>query len=150
MPDDIEANSGKAITAWRNAKWVRADHSMIDMETYSEFYGWQPYTARQVADDETEARLWEEAIDRGEIAAYVAPPPAPYTIAKTTPWLRMTDEEAELITGAMQQASARLKGIYDAASYLSSADPLWSTLHDMISATLGSSARADELLAPET
>lgn len=72
-----------------------------------------------------------------------------YTISKTTPWLRMTDEEAELLTAAMQQANARQKAIYDAASYLSSDDPLWSTLHDMIAATLGSTSRADELLAPE-
>lgn len=78
------------------------------------------------------------------------PTSSSYTISKTTPWLRMTDDEAELITGAMQQASARLKGIYDAASYLSSSDPLWATLHDMIATTLGSTDRADELLAPET
>ena len=73
-----------------------------------------------------------------------------YTIAKSTPWIRMTGEEAELITGAMQQADARLKGIYDASTYLNSADPLWTTLHDMIATTLGSTSRADELLAPET
>ncbi|MDM9643889.1 hypothetical protein [Rhizobium sp. S163] len=74
----------------------------------------------------------------------------PYTIAKSTPWIRMTGDEAELITGAMQQADARLKGIYDASTYLNSADPLWTTLHDMIATTLGSTSRADELLAPET
>ncbi len=78
------------------------------------------------------------------------PGPQPYRIAKSTPWLRMTDEEAELITGAMQQAPSRQKGIYDAATYLSSDDPLWAALHDMIATTLNSSTRADELLAPET
>ncbi len=80
---------------------------------------------------------------------YVPPISGAYRIAKTAPWRRMTDEEAELITGAMRQANARQKAIYDAASYLSSDDPLWSTLHDMIAATLGSASRADELLAPE-
>jgi hypothetical protein len=80
----------------------------------------------------------------------VDPAPTSYTIAKSTPWIRMSGDEAELITGAMQQADARMKGIYDASTYLSSADPLWSTLHDMIATTLNSSTRADELLAPET
>jgi len=78
------------------------------------------------------------------------PGPQPYRIAKSTPWIRMTDEEADLITGAMQQAPSRQKGIYDAATYLSSGDPLWSSLHDMIATTLNSTTRADELLAPET
>jgi hypothetical protein len=76
--------------------------------------------------------------------------PLSYTIAKSTPWKRMTTDEAELITGAMQQADARLKGIYDASTYLNSGDPEWTTLHDMIATTLGSTSRADELLAPET
>lgn len=84
------------------------------------------------------------------VLPYDAPPPPPYRISKSTPWIRMTDDEAELITGAMQQAPSRQKGIYDAATYLSSDDPLWGALHDMIAATLGSSSRADELLAPET
>lgn len=91
---------------------------------------------------------WEAA--GNSIGPYVPPPAPPYQISKTTPWLRMTDDEAELITGAMQQANARQKAIYDAASYLSSGDPLWGTLHDMIATTLGSAARAAELLAPET
>jgi hypothetical protein len=78
------------------------------------------------------------------------PGPQMYRIAKSTPWIRMTDDEAELIASAMQQAPSRQKGIYDAATYLSSDDPLWSSLHDMIATTLNSSTRADELLAPET
>ncbi len=82
--------------------------------------------------------------------AYGPIPSGPYMISKSTPWIRMSDDEAELITGAMQQAGARLKGIYDAATFLSTDDPLWATLHDMIATTLNSSTRADELLAPET
>lgn len=90
--------------------------------------------------------------DEYTVLPYVPPAdpgPQPYRISKSTPWIRMTDEEAELITGAMQQAPSRQKGIYDAATYLSSDDPLWSSLHDMIATTLNSSTRADELLAPE-
>ncbi len=96
---------------------------------------------------------YEEEWDPTQEPGYIPPAdpgPLPYTIAKSTPWIRMTGDEAELITGAMQQADARMKGIYDASTYLSSADPLWSTLHDMIASTLNSSTRADELLAPET
>ncbi|NTF35572.1 hypothetical protein [Agrobacterium rubi] len=90
------------------------------------------------------SQIWD-----AESGDFLPLPQPPYQIAKTTPWLRMTEDEAELITGAMQQANARQKAIYDAASYLSSGDPLWSTLHDMIALTLGSTSRADQLLAPE-
>lgn len=87
----------------------------------------------------------------GEIVAYdpPAPEPGPYQIAKTTPWLRMTDGEGDLVYAAMSETSSRLRAIYDAATFLSSGDPLWSTMHDILAATL-SPARADELLAPET
>lgn len=74
--------------------------------------------------------------------------PQPYQIAKTLPWLRMTEDEAEQMYAQMQLTSPRLRGIYDAAQYLSSGDDLWQTLHDIIAATL-STSRADELLAPE-
>ena len=93
----------------------------------------------------------EVADNSAELLEFLNPPASTaYTIAKSTPWIRMTGDEAELITGAMQQADARLKGIYDASTFLNSADPLWTTLHDMIATTLNSSTRADELLAPET
>lgn len=72
-----------------------------------------------------------------------------YQISKTTPWLRMTDTEADQVYAQMQLTSPRLRGIYDAATYLSSDDDLWPILHDMIASVLGSTARADEILAPE-
>lgn len=120
----------------------------IDGDQITGPYGLRPETVGPLAD---QIRQWmTDNAGHFTIEPYVPPPPAAYQIAKTTPWLRMTDDEAELISGAMQQASSRQKGIYDAATYLASDDPLWSTLHDMIATTLNSSARADELLAPET
>lgn len=75
--------------------------------------------------------------------------PIIYRIAKTTPWIRMTDVEGDLVYAAMSETSSRLRAIYDAATFLSSGDPLWSTMHDILAATL-SKDRANELLAPET
>ncbi|AYD02187.1 hypothetical protein [Neorhizobium sp. NCHU2750] len=80
------------------------------------------------------------------------PPPAPpsvYQISKTTPWLRMTDDEAATMDAVMSETTARLKQIYMAATYLASNDPLWATLHEMLVNAFGSD-RADQLLAPET
>ncbi|UHS60624.1 hypothetical protein HRR99_03360 [Agrobacterium vaccinii] len=77
-------------------------------------------------------------------------PPQPYQIAKTTPWLRMTEDEAAIMDAVMSETTARLKQIYMAAQFLSSGDSLWSTMHDLIAGALpGGSTRADELLAPE-
>ncbi len=76
-------------------------------------------------------------------------PLAYYVISKMTPWLRMTDQEAETMTAVMDAAPARLRAIYNAAPYLQSNDPLWPTLKGMLSANL-SPARADALLAPES
>jgi hypothetical protein len=88
---------------------------------------------------------------QGEYTVLPAPAPVarPYQIAKTTPWLRMTDPEGDLVYAAMSETSSRLRAISDAATYLSSDDPLWSTMHDILAATL-SPERADQLLAPET
>lgn len=85
------------------------------------------------------------------IEPYVPTPvtPSGYRIAKTTPWLRMTDTEGDLVYAAMSETSSRLRAIYDAATYLSSDDPLWSTMHDILSSAI-SPKRADQLLAPET
>ncbi|MGO8093233.1 hypothetical protein [Rhizobium leguminosarum] len=96
-----------------------------------------------------------EAIDDGEqqvidfLASLTLAPEEGYQISKTTPWLRMTDEEAETMTAAMDAAPARLRAIYNAASFLQSTDPLWPTLRGLIGSAL-SPERADELLAPET
>lgn len=76
-------------------------------------------------------------------------PPSFYAIAKTTPWLRMTDEEAVVVRAAMDAAPVRLQEIYKAAQFLQSNDALWPTLHAILAAHL-SPGRADELLARES
>lgn len=96
---------------------------------------------------------WDlEAIpdDAPEVVAFLHPSiNSSYRISKMTPWLRMTDAEAETMTSVMNTAPARLRAIYNAAPYLQSDDPFWPTLHEMLSAAL-SPQRADQLLAPET
>lgn len=72
----------------------------------------------------------------------------PYQIAKTTPWLRMTQEEARIMDGVMTETDAQMRQVYNAAQYLSSDDQFWGTLHQLIADNLGAE-RADELLAPE-
>lgn len=87
----------------------------------------------------------------GVIAPYVPPAPvdAPYQIAKTTPWLRMTADEAAIMDAVMSETDARTKQIYMAATYLSSNDELWATLWQLVADNLGE-ARAAVILAPET
>lgn len=83
--------------------------------------------------------------------AYLPLPPAPYQIAKTTPWLRMTEAEAATMDAVMSATTARLKQIYMAAQYLGSDDDLWAVMHQLLTDNLpGGEARATELLAPET
>jgi hypothetical protein len=120
----------------------------IDLQYNHPEFGWIPFTAGSDDPEPLGVQLYDLAI-QGTIAPYAAPPAPPYQIAKTTPWLRMTDAEGELVYAAMQETSSRLRAIYDAATYLSSGDPLWQTLHDILAATL-TPARADHLLAPET
>lgn len=77
-------------------------------------------------------------------------PPQPYQIAKTTPWLRMTEDEAAIMDAVMSETTARLKQIYMAAQYLSSGDDLWNVMHQLLADNLpGGDARATVLLAAE-
>lgn len=85
------------------------------------------------------------------IEPYVPAPavPAVYQIAKTTPWLRMTDDEAATMDAVMSETSARVKQIYMAAQYLASNDPLWQTLSQILTDSFGAD-RAAAILAPES
>ncbi|NZD50550.1 hypothetical protein [Rhizobium leguminosarum] len=87
--------------------------------------------------------------DAAEVVAFVNPPiSAVYTIGKSTPWRRMSDEEVADVDAAMQTAPLKQRRIYEAASYISTEDELFSTLKAVLSTVL-SPSRADELLAPE-
>ncbi|MDF0659719.1 MULTISPECIES: hypothetical protein [unclassified Rhizobium] len=88
--------------------------------------------------------------DAAEVVAFVNQRvPAAYTIGKSTPWRRMSDEEVADVDAAMQSATLKQRRIYEAASYISTEDELFGTLKALLSAVL-SPSRADELLAPET
>lgn len=87
--------------------------------------------------------------EAAEVVAFSNPPvSAVYTIGKSTPWRRMSDEEVADVDAAMQAAPLKQRRIYEAASYISTEDELFETLRALLSAVL-SSSRADELLAPE-
>lgn len=135
---------------FRNYFYSSADHSTIDMEIDHPEFGPIPFTASS-NDEGMSALLYAAAIEAGNVGEYAPPPAAPliYQISKTTPWLRMTDDEADTMDAVMSQTSSRLKQVYMAATYLSSDDPLWQTLWQMLSDAFGPD-RANQLLAPET
>lgn len=135
------------MMAFRNARYASPDNATIDMEIDHPAYGWIPFTASPV--DEAGRDFFAAAMS-GSVSAYVAPAAEAYQIPKTLPWKRMTPDEAAQLYAQMQLTDPQVRAIYEAAQYLSSDDDLWGTLHEIIATTLGSSQRADELLAPES
>jgi len=83
-----------------------------------------------------------------DVAAFLNPPGF-YTISKTRPWLRMSEDEADTVAAAMDAADNRLRAIYSAAQHLQSNDPLWPMFKGILSTAL-SPERAEELLARES
>jgi hypothetical protein len=88
----------------------------------------------------------EEDIFMESLPTYV--PDKNYRVGKSTPWRRMTDDEAIAVSNAMKQQTVKNQMIYDAASYIDTSDELFGTLKSVLTA-LFSAKRADELLAPE-
>lgn len=62
-------------------------------------------------------------------------------------WRRCSDDEADTLSAALEQAPARLRGIYQDALYLDPADPDYPMIRDAIVSAFGET-RAAELLAP--
>ncbi len=88
---------------------------------------------------------WEA--EGNTIAPYVAPPPPPYTIPASLPWVRMTGPEADEVSAAIDAAPARTRSIINSATvFVEGTDP-FTLFHDLIAATL-TPARADEIMAP--
>jgi hypothetical protein len=103
------------------------------------------YACRQFDDME------ELGIENEDLVEFLTPPASPYIISKTTPWRRMTSDEASIMDNVMGSTDAQLKHIYMAAQYLSSGDDLWETLRQLLASNLpGGDGRAQEILAPET
>lgn len=74
-----------------------------------------------------------------------APPPIIIT-AKADIWRRCTDLEAQMLDGALADAPAQLRRIFDAAQYIDHSDAFFPVLRSAITDVLGQT-RADELLA---
>lgn len=82
------------------------------------------------------------------IPPYV-PASLPYSIYKTTLWLRLTDAEAETVMAAKNQQPAKFRGIWDDALTIQSDSQFFGTLKAFLAAAL-SPARAVEILQPES
>jgi hypothetical protein len=151
MPDPI-LHAVNKVTATNEAGIYIVNVDLTDMdgatsnEDYcsrpDDPYGLNPTIRQWLADHEGQYT----------VEPYVPPAdpgPRPYQIAKTTPWLRMTADEAAIMDAVMSETDARTKQIYMAATYLSSGDELWTTLWQLVADNIGES-RAAVILAPET
>lgn len=74
--------------------------------------------------------------------------PTRYKIPKNLIFSRATDEEADGMDAAINAAGARLRRIYEGATHIDTADPLFALLQATLSQIVGE-ARAAELLAPD-
>lgn len=82
-----------------------------------------------------------------EITAYVAPTPnLNYIIPKQLPFIRATDDEAMVMEQLLNTTSARLRMIYNGATFIATDDPLFGLLMTMMTGAFGAT-RAAELLA---
>ena len=94
-------------------------------------------------------------IDGGQLSIVDLPPPEvaepdPVVltmISKDAIWRRATDEEAELMEGALQSQSVRLRRIYEGATFISTTDELYGVLEAALVQLFGAE-RAAELLGP--
>lgn len=93
-----------------------------------------PDDARQVWDFDTSS--W------GEI-----PPLTDYSLAADVPWLRMTDEEAELVSDAIDSSPVRTRQIINKATVFTTGTDAFIKFKAIISDAL-SSARASEIMGP--
>ena len=62
------------MTTYRNAKYIKSNNSLIDLEINHTVYGWIPYTL-DATDTEAEVNsqdLWDEVV-AGSVTAYAAP-----------------------------------------------------------------------------
>lgn len=74
--------------------------------------------------------------------------PAPYSIYKTTLWLRLTDAEAETVMAAKDAQPAKFRGLWDDALIIQSDSQFFDTLKAFLTGAL-SAKRAGDLLKPE-
>lgn len=80
--------------------------------------------------------------------ALVETPAPKLTTFKSDIWRRCTDAEAQMLDGALADAPATLRRLFDAVTVIEHDAPEFATLRDSIAAVVGGYTRADELLAP--
>ena len=81
------------------------------------------------------------------IEPYVAPPPAPYDLAVSDIWGRMTDAEAEAFDAAMSVAPPlRLRKQFNSASIMTSDSELFNFTKGVLTSSIGA-ARTGEVMA---
>lgn len=74
--------------------------------------------------------------------------PTPMIItSKADIFRRATEEEAQALDGAMAEAPAKQRRTFEAIQYIDHSDPDFPDLRSFIANVVGSTARADELLA---
>jgi hypothetical protein len=69
-------------------------------------------------------------------------------VRKADIWERATEEEAEKIAQAFDEAPARLRGIWAGTPILDPTDANFAEFREIIAKAVGTKKRADELLAP--
>ena len=106
---------------------------------------------RLVLDDP--AHLYRQLIAEWEAEGNTIPaydpapaPDTPYRLFKSTFIRRMTESEAEVMEGALAEAPAKLRLMFNSVEYFVSDDPLFDELRGAVIAALGET-RAEELLA---
>lgn len=90
----------------------------------------------------------EREMTAAEAAAFEALRTAnePVITAKADIWRRCSDLEAQMLDGALADAPAQLRRIFDAAQYIDHSDAFFPVLRSAITDVLGQT-RADEILA---
>ncbi|RDJ12413.1 hypothetical protein [Rhizobium grahamii] len=74
--------------------------------------------------------------------------PLPYSLYKTTLWLRLTDAEAETVMAAKNAQPAKFRGLWDDALIIDSGSAFFETLKAFLTGAL-TAKRAAELLKPD-
>jgi hypothetical protein len=88
--------------------------------------------------------------DDAELVAFLNPPvPETYRLFKTTLWMRLSDEDAEIVMAAKDMQPAKFRGIWDDAQVIESDSEFFDTLKSFLTVTLGAE-KAGTLLRPES
>ena len=83
------------MTTYRNAKYIKSNNSLIDLEINHTVYGWIPYTldATDTGSEFDTETLWDEVV-AGSVTAYAAPSDSVlYAELRSTRDILLTDSD---------------------------------------------------------